>query len=1214
MSRSDDILAAIMKSQMALPPQLPSDPIVPPPESPPPEIDEGFFSNIKKGGRKGTQDLGRQAFILNELLGGKVPQPQPVESAPELGFNRASIGQFLGRTGVGSVPSLAAGLGGGAAGAAAGSVIPGSGTLVGGLAGAGASNAAVSAAQAFADAYNEARLAGKEHQDAIDYAGKAAKITGGIAGLSTLLGGVGVKDVFLKQLAKQVPIQVGSGQAENVARNALAQEEIDPNRKLSQGWAEAAVGPALFQTAQSLATRPILNKPANKAPKPPVEPTPKKTMAEARAPVAEEIIASKPSEAVLPTEKSIPATREELTRIEQKIFENAETPPIEKGIIQSAKDLAKKNISQAGLFDRFDPLKKLGQQATGALRESENKPYRMARFSDHMTGMLEAAFEHGTPVWDANEQVLTLAPQSKGLKQILAPVFKSPELFKDFQTYAYAKRVGAQELIGRGKEKNISLSDMRKALELENTHPEFKQAFDEYQKYNKSILDVMQNTGLINEKQRATWSDMDYIPFYREMPQTLDGGGPRKGGMATTLAGQKPNLHELTGGKKRYGVFDKDNNLVLRTFDKEKAQSRASQLGEGSSIETVGAPTKNIVENLFKNVGDIIPRAIRNAAAVENIKLGLDAGLIEPAQATSMRDRFGNLKGDIVSAYIDGEQKFFKVSDPQLYGALTSAVQGPAKMGPVMRGMNMAKNLFSRGVLLDPQVAVGIAAKDLILSKMMGKDPMPNMIQTVKNIGKGIGHEFGKPDPRAVEIMAMGGDTSFHRVNPEAMMKRVMADVQKADGQILGADYLKKPKEMLELVDKLTRGIELGNRFNKYDAAKKAGRTNPEAVFEAMDYMDYQMRGNGDLIPFLTNTVPFMASHLQGLHKLGREVAFNKGNNRTAKMIATMGSFAAANAFMNSLPDEDKEDAANGYQAQPDYLKNSSIMIDWHKYLGKKAAKEAGLPRWALIPKPWEIGFLSMTLPEHFVQGIMGDKKLKDEAGEIARILGGQLSMNPVGNPLIKTGLEQYFNEQFFMGNTIVPRNREGVEPRLQYGPKTTQAAKDIGDIANVSPSRIEHAVRGIFGMVGMYPFMAYELLKAENAPDKDKAERYIFNKFVKGDIAENPAFQNEMYDLWKASEEAYRTFNVYKKDGEQELMDKYAKQKAPELARRKDINKIKKQVKGFNDEILTLRKNKELSSSEKKEKINTIMRQRNLLLKEMHDKYQNATTKPIEE
>lgn len=1155
------------------------------------DIDEGFFSNLGRGGLLGAGDLERQRQILSELLAGRQPIPRKVESSPELGFDRKSLGQFIGRAGVGSVPGILGASGGAMAGGAAGSIIPGPGTIIGGLGGAAAGSGAMVAAQTFADAYNEARLAGQTHDQAIEYAGTAAKITGGVTGLATMLGGVGLKDVFAKQVAKQIPIQVATGQAENVARNVLAKKAgVDPERELFQGAKEAAVGPAIFQTAQSALTRPILNKPAktpkaSKATPKPVKPIAPKEVAA----IAESV--------------SKPVDTSPTTKIQQKIFETGETPKLATTLTEKAKDFARRNLSQTGLFDRFTPLKELGKKATGATRESENIPYRMARFSDHMTGVLEAAFEHGTPMWDANEKVVRLAPDSQGLSKILEPVLTTPEKLKEFETYAYARRVLGEDLIPHGKEKNISIQEARTALELGETNPEFAQVFDNYQKYNNSVLDIMEQTGLINENTRNIWQDMDYVPFYRELPGMAAGETKGTRPSKSSLAGQKPNIKELTGGKERYGVFDQDQNLVYRTFNEAEARARANQIG--GEVETVGAPTKNIIENLYKNTADILPRAIRNAAAVENINLALEGGLVEPVNKKQARNRSGNLNDNVVSAYIDGKQQFFKVNDPLLYSALSSTLHGPNKLGGVVKGMNLAKNLFSRGVLLDPSVALGIAGKDLILSKMMGKDPMPGFIDTVKNITKGVGHEFGKPDPRAVEMMAMGGDTTFHRVSPEKVVERVTKDIGPQKAQILGSDYIKSPKKVMDLIDKFTRGLELGNRLNKYDAAKKAGRTNPEAVFEALDYMDYQMRGSGDLIPFLTSTVPFMASHLQGLHKLGREVAHNKFNNRTNKMIGTVASFALGNAFVNSTPDVDEEDAANGYKAQPDYIKNSSIMIDLHKYLGKETVKKGDLPRWLLIPKPWEIGFLSMTLPEHFVEGMQGDKTLGKEAQEIASIFMNQLSINPLGNPLVKTGIEQWADKQFFTGGTIVPRNREGVEPRLQYGPNTTEAAKAIGDLTNISPARLEHGIRGLFGLIGMYPLMAADLLSGKQGPTKEMPDKYLFNKYTKGDIAQRTAFENEMYELWKASEEAYRTYNVYlKKIKDPEKAEAYAESKTVELDRRKEINKIKKEVKEISDEILEISQDPEIEPAEKRRQINDLIKEKNLILKEMHDEY----------
>jgi hypothetical protein len=106
----------------------------------------------------------------------------------------------------------------------------------------------------------------------------------------------------------------------------------------------------------------------------------------------------------------------------------------------------------------------------------------------------------------------------KGLIPILEPLMKynDPFVFQAFQYYAATRR--GKRLDAEGREKLFTPQDIKRGELLGNQYPEFKQVFDEYQKYNKGLVDFMKDTGVISEKEAEIWTqNWDYIPFYRQL-------------------------------------------------------------------------------------------------------------------------------------------------------------------------------------------------------------------------------------------------------------------------------------------------------------------------------------------------------------------------------------------------------------------------------------------------------------------------------------------------------------------------------------------------------------------------------------------------------------------------------------------------------------------------------------------------------------------------
>lgn len=1256
--------------------------------------DTGFFSNLGAGAEKGKHDWQRRYQIYQALQNGQIPEGIPVEELPELGFNRKSIGQFLGRATVNATPSIAATLGGASLGAAAGTAVaPGIGTAVGGIAGGVTASASEAALSSYLDAYNEARLHGASGEDADKYARKVSGVAGAISAITFPLGKIGAKDTIIKQVAKQIPIQATTAEAENIARNVIAKEEgIDVDREILDNTKETLTSAGIFGTAQAIGQRMVgakptkqqQPKPKNEPPiwEPPtgIEPPPHKPKEPPNGPgrmlpgeqLIEGEIIPRPEGAKSPfvtnlyedakkraqtpiepppkkqepkfskapePESNLPVpidnNKKQLApgriikdangvtidhdtdRIYKKVFSKGgeDMPPQEQNLAVKTskfiKDYLYNSPFETAVFDWQAPLKHITNKGEPVKRESQNIPYTQARFANHMTGILNAAYKHGTPYWDKSEQIIQLKPKSKGFMDIINPVLKEEQHAKDFQTYMYGKRVQNQGLIEQGREHNITAAEASTAMALGEKYPYFKDVSKDISNYVQSTLDIMESTGLINKKDRAVWEHMDYVPFYRDLGEKQMPGKAR-----SSLAGQKDNIHYLSGGVRQYLVFD-GNKAVFRTTSRRQANNEAKRIGSTAKVEDVGPVTNDLYENLLRNTAYALTASQRNVAAVNNINAGIKAGVVRPVSTRSVaqRRRDGEM---IVSAKKNGIERFYQVTNEPFYTALTQTqFKDKSNISSYRKVFGGIKKLVSRALLADPAILANIVVKDLARTMIIGKNKksIPDLI---KNYIASFRHEFGgKLDPRLIDMMSAGGDTGYFDVNEEHLIKDEIDKVRKANGIYIAPIWYKRflpaVGKALSPIRKAVTASEKAHKLTHYDAAIKAGKGKREAIFEAMDLMDYAMKGNSETVKVIVETVPFFGTLLQDIHKVTREMVHNKFNNRTMKNLAFIGTIAMLNTLINAIPDDDEETEANNYESRAEWQKNNYMMFDLYKILGlgssslgRERAKAKGLgdTRWIQIQKPWSLGMFGMTLPERITNAIIGED-YKKEAWMFGQAALDQLYMNPAP-PLLREIVEQVTNYDFYSGNRIVPRNRENFVPELQYGPKTTTFSKALGEAINVSPARIDHLLKSLTGSIGTTLAMLPDVFNGKAKTEKSWSDSYFVKKYLGGEIAKDNAYKHELYEIAHQMEIAKNSLDKFEEKENEGKIENYEK-KFGWLDNIPDPTEIKKQISEIENEITEINDSDELSSKEKKEQIDELYKERNLILAEFHRDVQAA-------
>ncbi len=130
------------------------------------------------------------------------------------------------------------------------------------------------------------------------------------------------------------------------------------------------------------------------------------------------------------------------------------------------------------------------------------------------------------------------------------------------------------------------------------------------------------------------------------------------------------------------------------------------------------------------------------------------------------------------------------------------------------------------------------------------------------------------------------------------------------------------------------------------------------------------------------------------------------------------------------------------------------------------------------IPRAFEVGMVFAALPEMlldqwYTQDPEGASAWFQTFWETSRppFVGveriGGIPVPIFENPVVEEGFQQAANRDFFFDRPLVPMGEERKPNEEQYNEWTSRAAIVLGDMFNMSPRRIDHAIQGVFGYVG---------------------------------------------------------------------------------------------------------------------------------------------------
>jgi len=801
---------------------------------------------------------------------------------------------------------------------------------------------------------------------------------------------------------------------------------------------------------------------------------------------------------------------------------------------QSWSDFRAKALNRYNAMSVAD--KKRAQKMGGAALLADQSAESAALMSDLSAGVTASVLgvhdrNGGAPVF--RNGVTTVDGSIKGPVAIFAPLarYGDPRIYQMWQFYAGAKR--ARRYFKDGKEQNYTPSDMAYADQLGQQYPEFKQIFDEWNAFNNALVQYQVDTGVLSKERADEYRKYsDYLPFYRQLED------------------------EATLGPK-----------VFQSISGVKGPKKL----KGSE-----APIADLMETIVRNVQSGIQAGMKNTAAQRAIKVFEDIGEAVPTHPTDTGP-------STVYALVNGEKKAYIVADHALYNSMQSLnLPELPFLGFFAGPANLLRNLVTK----DPGFMLANMVRDSMSAWVTSGVSMTPVASAVKNFTGAL--RGTAPEYQALLNAGILGGYEFSQ-NVEASGKQLSKELAKYGPTTTFGKITKPFTSLWGALEKGTTASDAATRMEVYKNVLAETGNEAEALYRALEVMNFNRKGNSAVVRILTAAVPFLNARMQGLDVLYR-ASFGQMATQDAKAIQKSffirGATIMAMSMMYWALTHDEED----------YMKQEQETRDNYWLIPSLGIK---------IPIPFEVGVIFKVIPERIAEYAFGNDTGKDFADAMKRNFTNTFAFNPIPQTILPL-VEARTDHSFFTGRAILSKGLEGVAPEYQIGPNTSRMAQFFASLTSGmtalpdflrSPAMIDHIIGGYTGTFGMYAVDAVDAIVSANSDVPKASKRFEQMPVLRRFLLDPEARGNvtAYYDLKNATDEVVRTSNFLERTMNFENFADYSQDTIKMLASADFVKSMDKDMKELNDVIGVIR-NSSMSSDEKRDALLSLNQAQNNL------------------
>ena len=710
------------------------------------------------------------------------------------------------------------------------------------------------------------------------------------------------------------------------------------------------------------------------------------------------------------------------------------------------------------LVDRFAGFERLAKYMD-QLKGSQMLMY--LRQYDQRMHMVQQSIENGAPIRkeitraDGRKEYIIESKEGANIKNVIR-ILKDAQPYvgngeavnRTFTMYLAALRAENKGLEALNFGEDVTeamLADVMKAVEGNAALKKvFDQARDEYNAYNRDMIQFLASSGAISKSTAAMLSSSnDYIPFYREqngVAQLLIGGEtPVKLG---NIADQ-PHLKELVGGDK---------------------------------------PILDFMISSVQNTNMLVDMAMRNLATknavfeLVNLNAAKIVGKTAGTDVVKFREDGEDRYAVIATETIKIGNKEFNTGVPA--DVLVKGMEGiPTQMPVLLRAMAVPSQLLRKAITLSP----------LYMAKQLFRDSLAAPILSGANFTPVFGalREINSATKGTLEQRGIVGS-------------QYMTGSSEDISQILRTINDGKPGWMKAIGALEATGMELDavTRRAQYNSYISQGLSEMEATLLSLESMNFNKRGASPSIHAANALIPFFNAQIQGLNVMYKAMTgnlpFNDRLNIQAKLLQR-GALMAGATFLYAAAMEDDEAYKN---ATPD-----------QKY-GSWFVRIPGVSEAVRIPLPFEIGYIFKALPEALYNTMTSKNGGEEAVKAFKQILlntipgGSSYGIPQVMKPAIEGGL----GKSFYTGRDILSAREKELLPEEQFRANTADISKALGKTLGISPIIFEQLVSGYTGTMGLAFLHAVSLGVPKSESPENAVKRLSEYPIVGGAFQPNDA------------------------------------------------------------------------------------------------------------
>ena len=753
--------------------------------------------------------------------------------------------------------------------------------------------------------------------------------------------------------------------------------------------------------------------------------------------------------------------------------------------------------------------------------------------------------------------------QQDTLFKILEKIYTGGEggqsLIEQFQTYALAQV--SKRRIAEDKDVPSDITDqyIADADALGEQFPIIKEAFESYQRYNTKLLEAVRDSGFLSQELFEEFTDeQNYYSMYRQLEEG-DVVQQLSGGMASRIR-FKAYEGSTSGNLMADPIVAMMHNsafwtnVILRTI----ATQKSFRIGEATGVVKRLRPFED-------EDGDV---TIETPSAAE----GYDP--------------------KVFYTYVNGKEIPFASKDP----LFTIGLSGNDFVAPglFLEMMGVPSNFLREMVTRDPGFMVANLLRDSVSTWVLAGSGA-NPLQTFKGF-----------------VSALKSSSSFNALRSYGIVgsfdeaqKPISKIVEGMRGKLTKVQGLPSINQALksgwDKLGSLSEASDAATRIAVYEAAKRDGASDFTAAYRALSIMNFSRSGHSAGLRAFTKLVPFLNARIQGFDVLykgvkaaagvatGRQQLEFERQRGTHVLVRGMGLMAGAMAL--ALLNDDDED----YKQLPQYIKDANILIPIPGQKGK----------YIQIPKPFEAGFLFMTVPTTFYDVAMGDRSMRSATKLMFNQFSSTFGFNPIPQAFLPAA-ENLLNRDFYTGQPLISAGMEKLDPSLQYNASTSYVARGISQLSSflpfnydfeegrfvpISPIKLDNLITGYGGPIASYISMAlggatYAFGTDSQGLPVAGSELPVIRRFFIDAQDKQPQAAAEAYELYQLVDKVNRTISRLKKSGDTEALKEYREENINILRAGKQVRKMADNLNNIRAQIRRLENETTMGRQEKLDKL----------------------------